>query len=292
MLHTINTCPICNGNKFSGHLTCKDHSFSQEDFTIVKCDSCNFHFTNPRPDEKELSRYYDQDTYISHSDKASTITDRVYKIARYFTLRSKVKLINSLGTQKSMIDFGCGTGDFIYQSQHNGWQVSGLEPEQHPRQIAQQKTNVSIHADLKSLKQENQVGLITLWHVLEHLTQLNETVNVLKSILLPGGKLLLAVPNLESWDAREYHEYWAAYDVPRHLYHFSQLSMAALLKKHELKIVRTIPMKLDAFYVSLLSEKYKNGATNFFKSFINGYKSNSYAKKTGNYSSLIYIASL
>ena len=134
--------------------------------------------------------------------------------------------------------------------------------------------------------------MISLWHVLEHLPELNETVNFLKSKLVSRGKLLLAVPNLNSWDASEYQEYWAAYDVPRHLYHFSQQSMATLLKNHDLKIVRTIPMKLDAFYVSLLSEKYRNGATNFFKSFINGYKSNSYAKKTSDYSSLIYIASL
>ena len=291
MLEKINKCPICEHENLTDHISCTDHFFSGETFVITKCANCSFLFTNPRPAEEQLSRYYKSDAYISHSDKANNITNSLYKIARHFTLRGKLKLIDSLNTTKSILDYGCGTGDFLLTCKKNGWKISGLEPDNSARDIAIDKTHANIHSSIEQIDTKNKSGVITLWHVLEHVSDLDAVISRLKAKLDNQGKLVIAVPNYQSFDAQHYKEYWAAFDVPRHLYHFSQDTMQLLFQKHDLKIIDRIPMKLDSFYVSLLSEKYLNGKNNYISSFINGYKSNIYAKKNNNnYSSMIYIA--
>jgi 2-polyprenyl-3-methyl-5-hydroxy-6-metoxy-1,4-benzoquinol methylase len=209
-----------------------------------------------------------------------------------FTLNQKLKLINSLVEEKSILDFGCGTGDFLSTCKDNQWKIHGFEPYNAARTIAEKKIKKTIHHNLETLQNLNDISIATLWHVLEHVSDLNETLDVLVNTISNRGQLLIAVPNHESLDAKIYQEFWAAYDVPRHLYHFSQSTMQKLLKKHGLKINLIQPMKLDSFYVSLLSEKYRKGRSNMPISFINGCKSNIYAKKNNNnYSSLIYVAS-
>jgi 2-polyprenyl-3-methyl-5-hydroxy-6-metoxy-1,4-benzoquinol methylase len=293
MLEKINKCPICEHEDLSDHIRCKDHFLTGENFTITMCDNCSFLFTNPRPSPEQLNKYYKSNAYISHSDAANNLTDNIYKIARHFTLKRKLKLVNSLTSYKSILDYGCGTGDFLLTCKNNSWNISGLEPDNEARKIAIEKTQSQIHYDIEQLGDHTKYGVITLWHVLEHIANLNETIIQLKNKLQADGKLLIAVPNHLSLDAQHYKEFWAAYDVPRHLYHFSQQTMHKLLQKHGLKILKTIPMKLDSFYVSLLSEKYLHGKSNFLKSFIKGYKSNIYAKKNNkNYSSIIYISGL
>jgi len=290
MLEKLEECPVCSNNTFTTQLTCKDHFLSKEDFSIIKCSHCSFLFTNPRPKVNAIDAYYKSSEYISHTSKANNLLNTVYKSTRYFTLSRKVKLINKITSNKYILDFGCGTGDFLFRCKQKRWKIKGFEPEKLARDIASKKNNIPIYSSLDQLTKIKQIGLITLWHVLEHIHDLNNTIDILKSKLTEDGSLLIAVPNHESFDADYYKEYWAAYDVPRHLYHFSQSSMNLLLKNHGLKINEIIPMKLDSFYVSLLSEKYKNGKSNYIKSFINGYKSNVYAKKqNNNYSSLIYI---
>lgn len=291
MLEKIYKCPICEQDRFSDHLICTDHFLTKQIFTITKCNACSFLFTNPRPLENNLANYYKSDEYISHSDKAKNLTDKIYKLARHFTMSKKLKIVNSMTTTKSILDFGCGTGDFLITCKNNGWKISGLEPEDSARKIAVDKTQESIYSSIDQLSSISKVNIITLWHVLEHIPNLNLSLSILKEKLDTNGKLLIAVPNHKSFDAKLYKEYWAAYDVPRHLYHFSFETMKLLLKKHGLKIINVLPMKLDSFYVSLLSEKYKTGNTNYIRSFVNGYKSNIYAKKNkNNYSSVIYIA--
>ena len=292
MLETLEKCPVCSSKTFTIELKCKDHFLSKEDFNISKCRKCSFLFTNPRPKEKDLGNYYRSEEYISHSNKANSIINYVYKLARYFTLSGKIKLINSITENKTILDYGCGTGDFLTACKNNGWEINGYEPEKSARDIASQVNKKEILSTLNQLDSLNNISLITLWHVLEHIPDLNTTLNKLKSKLDDNGTILIAVPNFKSYDAQLYKQHWAAYDVPRHLYHFSQQTMSLLLNNHGLKIKTVIPIKLDSFYVSLLSEIYKNGRSNLLKSFINGYKSNIYAtKNNNNYSSLIYIAS-
>jgi len=292
MLEKVSACPICNHTDFKEHIICTDHMVTKEKFTIVKCDHCNFLFTNPKPDKNHISSYYKSDQYISHTDKSNNLVNSIYKIARHFTIKQKVKLVTSLASHKTILDFGCGTGDLLHAFKKANWKAFGFEPDKQASVIAKKKSGLEIFNQLDQLDTLSDISMISLWHVLEHVTDLNRTIQKLRSILSVGGKILIAVPNNESFDAEYYQQFWAAYDVPRHLYHFTQQSMEKLMKKHALKIINIHPMKLDSFYVSLLSEKYQSGSSNMIKSFLNGWKSNIYAKKhNNNYSSLIYIVS-
>jgi 2-polyprenyl-3-methyl-5-hydroxy-6-metoxy-1,4-benzoquinol methylase len=292
MVVELTACPICGNHSFSQHLICKDHLVSQEDFQLVKCNKCQFIFTNPRPPEEEIGDYYQSQQYISHTDKSNNPINTIYRIARYFTMRQKLKMINSIASGERLLDFGCGTGDFLSICRKNGFDVHGFEPDSGARSIAANKNQINIHHQMEDLQSLTDISIVTLWHVLEHVYHLNDTFIKIKNVLHKDGKIVIAVPNYDSYDAEVYQHHWAAYDVPRHLYHFNPQSMNNFIQKHHLKIIGIKPMKLDSFYVSLLSAKYRSGTQNILKSFITGYKSNTYAKNNNNsYSSLIYIVS-
>lgn len=290
MLETLLTCPLCGEQKFSNYLTCADYMVTKEKFDLKRCDNCHFIFTNPRPDIHSISKYYESNEYISHSNLSNNLINSIYKIARKFTVNHKLKLITKLKTEKNILDFGCGTGQFLNVCSKNGWQINGFEPNNSAAKQAENTLQKTIFKSIDEVSNLPKVNLITMWHVLEHIHDLQETLSLLISKLEKNGKILIAVPNYKSYDANKYKKYWAAYDVPRHLYHFEQESMQKLLKLHDLKIIKTIPMKLDSFYVSLLSEKYKKNNLIYLNSIVNGWLSNVYAHKTLNFSSLIYIA--
>ena len=290
MYEKVEKCPSCNSKEFQNHIICDDHSVSKESFAIMKCNNCGFLLTSPRPDQNSIGAYYQSEDYISHTNQANNLINWVYKIARQFTLKQKFKLIKRNASNKSILDYGCGTGHLLnYIQQHKDWKTSGVEPDEMARTIAISEHDLNVVANLDDLP-ESKFGVITLWHVLEHIHDLNETIQKLRKSLSKNGKLIIAVPNPDSLDQKIYQQYWAAYDVPRHLYHFNQLTIKELMKYNQLTLEETIPMKLDAYYVSMLSEKHKTGSINYFKSILNGWKSNSWAKKNNNnYSSLIYI---
>jgi 2-polyprenyl-3-methyl-5-hydroxy-6-metoxy-1,4-benzoquinol methylase len=225
MLEKINNCPICKNNLFEHHIECKDYMISEETFNITKCTNCSFLFTNPRPTPKDLGAYYESEEYISHSNKSSNLTNTLYKIARRFTLTNKLKIINKLTDTKTILDYGCGTGYFLSTCKQNGWAINGFEPNIAAREQANVNANTTILSEIEDLKKIKKVSLITLWHVLEHIPDLNKIFSILKSTLSANGKIIIAVPNHESYDANHYKEHWAAYDVPRHLYHFSKHTM-------------------------------------------------------------------
>ncbi|SHH99643.1 Methyltransferase domain-containing protein [Chryseolinea serpens] len=290
----LKSCPVCQSISFQKFITAKDYTVSRETFALVKCDSCGFIFTNPIPDPERLGEYYLSDDYISHSKKATGVIDKIYVVARSFTLKWKLGLIQKYtGNQdKTILDYGCGTGDFLKACKDKGWVVTGVEPSEKARQLATDQTGEKIAASLKDVETK-EFNTITLWHVLEHIEDLNHTLQQLKDKLSPNGTLLIAVPNHAAWDGTHYGQYWAGYDVPRHLWHFTQQTMTTLLTKNNLKLDDIVPMKLDAYYISLLSEKYKaNGKAGLAGMIIaaaNGLRSNLSARKNKNYSSLIYI---
>lgn len=289
MYEKIDRCPVCDTTEFENKIISEDTSVSNEQFVIVQCKSCDFLFTNPRPSLGHLDKYYDSQTYISHNSNGNTIIKLAYKFARSLAFKSKLKLINRFANENnSLLDYGCGSGHYLAYCKNKGWNVVGVEPSQDARLIANKLTNNVVVSDINEIQSHYQV--ITLWHVLEHVPNLNKTIVSLKDKLTKNGTLIVAVPNPESWDAKHYKNNWAAYDVPRHLYHFSQSNMKQLMKNHKLKIKEVIPMKMDSFYVSMLSEKNKLGHNNYLQAIINGFKSNSYGKKhNNNFSSLIYV---
>ena len=290
----VSKCPSCNSGNWVDYLTCKDFTVSHETFSLKKCKSCNLIVTSPRPEDDRLSEYYQSDEYISHSSKASTLIDRIYLIARSYTLKWKLGIIDKYKLpKKTILDFGCGTGDFLKTCRDAGWTVEGIEPSPIAREKAIEKTGAPILNGF-SIDHSKRFGTITLWHVLEHVPDPNSLISNLSLSLEDDGTVFIAVPNHESFDALYYKEYWAGYDVPRHLWHFSKENMNKLLSNNRLQIKEIIPMKLDAYYVSMLSEKYKNNSkTNLIsllRAIFKGLRSNHKGNKTGEYSSLIYVA--
>jgi len=283
----LNQCPVCGSSEIKPQLKAQDFLVSREYFEIYSCKKCQVRFTNPRPDELSLGKYYESDEYISHTNQGTSLVNSLYKIARNFTLRKKLKLINKFSGNKRLLDVGCGTGHFISYCQQCKWQVSGVEPNASARNMARQNSQCTIYADITSI-QGQKFDVITLWHVLEHLPDLDKTITSLKKLLEPKGIIIVAVPNYTAYEEKVFLEYWAAYDVPRHLYHFNKMAMDKLTTKHGLKIEKEYPMWLDSYYISLLSNKHKYGRNKYINSFITGSLSNIYGIKSGNFSSLIY----
>lgn len=277
-------------NSYPYRFEVKDYSVSGEVFYLEFDEVLQMYSTTPQPSPEKLPEYYQSEDYISHTDKKRNLLEKVYHIARDVSLKRKLKLVNSYaGDSKHILDFGCGTGDFLKTAKDNGWQVSGIEPDEGAREIANKKVDISV-LDSEAFwnLEANQFDVITLWHVLEHLPELDKHINQLQKLLKPNGTLIIAVPNFKSFDAHYYKEHWAAYDVPRHLWHFSKDSILKLFGNQNFKIEKILPMKLDSYYVSLLSEKYKIGKMNPAKAFYIGWLSNLKAKRTNEYSSLIY----
>ncbi len=273
------------------HLKVKDYSVSGEEFELILNSEYGFLETTPQPSSDKLSNYYESEDYISHTDSQRNLFEKVYHLVRKISLKRKLKLINSFpSTEKSLLDIGCGTGDFLQTAKQNNWNVSGIEPNKQAREIANNKTNDCVFETNQLLKfKESSFDVITLWHVLEHLPNLEEQVSCFKKLLKPKGTLIIAVPNYKSYDAKHYKQFWAAYDVPRHLWHFNKASISKLVSKQSMKVIKSKPMLFDAFYVSLLSEKYKSGKMNFVKGFCIGLISNLKSITTKEASSLIYI---
>ncbi|MBK9285430.1 MAG: class I SAM-dependent methyltransferase [Sphingobacteriaceae bacterium] len=289
-MHSIQSCPVCHNNDFKEVITCKDYTVSGELFNIVACAKCDFRFTNPRPENEVLGEYYKSEDYISHSDTKKGIVSKLYHLVRDYTLKKKEGLLREYVSRGTLLDYGCGTGMFLQTCKKMSWKVYGLEPDSGARKLAE-KHGLEIKQNLNELNQtipERSLNAITLWHVLEHVTELDQTLSFFHKSLNSDGVLVIAVPNYCSYDAKYYGEYWAAYDVPRHLYHFNLNSISNLLANHGFKLLQTKPMKFDSYYVSLLSEKYKSGRPSLIKAFLRGFISNLKAKSASDYSSVIY----
>ncbi len=291
-LETLVTCPICSNQSFQQVLVAKDHTVTQKDFSLQQCAGCNLLITNPRPDQISISEFYQSEKYISHSGGNKNLFDWLYLKARTFTLQWKLSLISNYKRGGKLLDYGCGTGEFLDHMKKSGWTVDGVEPSKNAREKAIALVGSDIREELKSF--DTKFDIITLWHVLEHVHSLNETILKLKSYLNEDGIILIAVPNYESADAVKYGAHWAGYDVPRHLWHFSESCMKKLLLKNGFTCIASRPMKLDSFYVSLLSEGYKRpertGISKMIHATLSGFQSNHSAGRSGKYSSLIYIA--
>jgi len=287
----LTSCPICNEEKQTDYLHLKDYFLTSEEFIITKCNQCGFRFTNPKPEQNMLGSYYESEEYISHSNAKKGLMNTIYQNVRNYTIGKKVKLIKQYHPNGDFLDIGCGTGEFLYALSKSGYKVKGVEPNEEARLFCLSNYNLDV-MDEKLLDSfdENTFDVISMWHVLEHVYNLKERVGQLKKLLRPDGTLFIAVPNPDSYDAKKYGKFWAAYDVPRHLYHFNKRDINTLFNQFDFKVIKILPMNFDSYYVSLLSEKYKYGKQRIIPAFFNGFVSNFSAMlKNKNYSSLIYI---
>jgi len=283
------SCVICGNKSYTQKLICQDYTFSNEKFGVFACDNCGFQITSPRPSEADIGKYYQSENYVSHSNKSFGLISSVYRMVRKMALGQKYNLLKPYLNGKKLLDIGCGTGAFLAYMKNKGMDGVGVEPDETARKNAEKLFQVipKTEAYLNEVE-SNTFDLITMWHVLEHVYHLEERIQTLYKILKADGTVCIAVPNSESYDAQFYKAQWAAYDVPRHLYHFRPKDLEALMQKHGFRLAKMYPMKFDAFYVSMLSEKYAGSSLSFLKGAFRGLISNLKAKN-GFYSSQIYL---
>lgn len=270
---TIKACPLCDGTHLERSLTCVDHYVSGEMYHLCRCRDCGFLFTQDAPVESEIGRYYDTPDYISHTDTKKGVMNSVYHRVRNYMLKRKAGLVMHEAHRKTghLLDIGTGTGYFADTMRRHGWQVEAIEKSPQARAFAKEHFNLDIkpHTALKGLM-PNSFDVITLWHVMEHLEPLNETWDVLHSLLTEKGVLVVAVPNCSSFDAKKYGAYWAAYDVPRHLWHFTPATIQQFGAKHGFILAERHPMPFDAFYVSMLTEQHMMHSCAFLRGMLVG----------------------
>ena len=269
-------------------LTVIDYSVSKETFDLYYDQDLDLLITSPQPSPENLGRYYESNDYISHTDSKRSLFEKAYHFVKGIALKNKLNLINNCSSSKgNLLDIGAGTGDFLLTAKQNGWETIGVEPSEKAKGIAIGK-GIKFSVSTQDLESHS-FDVITMWHVLEHVPNLEIQIKELKRLVKPNGTIIIAVPNFKSYDANYYGKFWAAFDVPIHFWHFSKTAIQLLFEKENIKLEKVLPMKFDSFYVSLLSEKYKKGKMNFVKAIWIGLVSNWKAKSSLEYSSHIYV---
>lgn len=286
-----NYCPVCKNEKLDHFLSTKDYFLSNQDFDLLKCKKCGVLLTNPFPDEAESSTYYESENYLSHQKNSFSVFSWLYQFIKRINIRHKYNYATKGLVNGRVLDIGCGIGDFLSYCESRKWTVAGIEPNMQARAIAQEKIGQVVYnpMDTNTLE-DGSFQLITMWHVLEHVQQLAKQLADIDRLLSKNGKVVIALPNYESYDAKHYQSYWAAYDVPRHLYHFNRSAIITLFSNFSFKLVDESPMIWDAYYVSILSEKYmkNHGIIGAIKASLYASISNFKAVFSSNSSSVIY----
>lgn len=283
------SCVICGNHTYIEKFICQDYTVSNEMFGVFACNACGFQVTSPRPEESEMGKYYQSENYVSHSNKSYGLMSFLYRNARKYALNQKHDLLKPYLQGNKILDIGCGTGAFLAFMNAKGYDGVGVEPDATARKNALEIFGILANGeDYLNTATEQSFDLITMWHVLEHVYHLEDRLKQLHKLIKDDGLICIAVPNPDSTDAQYYNEKWAAYDVPRHLYHFRPKDITALFEKYGFDMIGMHPMKLDAYYVSMLSEKYAGTSFSFLKGFFRGWQANQKAKN-GFYSSQIYF---
>lgn len=284
------SCPWCDSDKAQLHLKLNDYFLTQEPFEIWECLECGLLYTHPRPDPCKIADYYKSDEYYSHRENKHGIIPKIYEAVKSINLKNKVVLATNGFEKGKLLDIGCGVADFINQVEAKGWEAIGIEPSSEAIAIAKQRVKANIYQpnDLEQLPDES-FDVITMWHVLEHVDNIKWEIAQLQRLLRKGGRLVIALPNFKSYDAMFYREKWAAYDVPRHLNHFCKDTLVNMLSINKLKFIKLDKLSWDAYYISFMSEKYRQQRLPFLRGLCRGWLSNLNAKKTGEWSSLVYV---
>ncbi|MFC1480826.1 class I SAM-dependent methyltransferase [Candidatus Neomarinimicrobiota bacterium] len=294
-LDQLTTCPVCQASTFRPVMNLRDHMISGESFSLVECSNCTLRLLNPRPGPDEITSYYKSDEYVSHSGTSSGLINRLYRLAQTYTMNSKRKLVIKTSGKKrgKLLDLGCGRGMFLHTMQAAGWQVRGLEPNEAARAWCKQEYGLPVlpMEQLVNIPTQS-IDIITMWHVLEHVHDLVHVLKEIRRILTHDGRLILALPNYTSFDAKFYRGHWAGYDAPRHLYHFNRVVIEQLGDRQGFRLLGSSRMLLDSFYVSMLSEKYLAGKGWMLRGLWIGLRSLALSLRSGDRgSSIIYLLS-
>ena len=285
-----NKCPWCGSEKAQINLWLKDEFLSKEDFHICECLSCGLLYTMPRPNKEKIGEYYKSEEYYSHQENKKGFIPRLYESVKKVNLKHKYNLATQGLNVGKMLDIGCGVGDFLHTAEEHGWKCTGVEPSEDAKAIAKTKTKADIiNSEAIEKIPDASFDLITMWHVLEHVDDLKWQIEQLHRLTKTKGRIVIAVPNYKSYDGQYYKELWAAYDVPRHLSHFNKNVLTKIFQSKHLELVRTDKLIWDAYYISYMSEQYKQHKFPLLKGAIRGCISNCKARRTKEWSSMVYI---
>lgn len=285
-----NKCPWCGSEKAQISLWLRDEFLTKEDFHICECLNCGLLYTMPRPDKDKIGDYYKSEEYYSHQENKKGFIPKVYEKVKKTNLKHKYKLASKGLNVGTLLDIGCGVGDFLHTAETHGWDCLGVEPSEDAKAIAQKRMKGKIISseELETLS-DGSFDLITMWHVLEHVDDLKWQIVQLQRLVKSSGRVVIALPNYKSYDGQYYKELWAAYDVPRHLNHFNRNTLAKIFKTSGLELIRMDMLKWDAYYISYLSEQYKHHSLPLVRGVFRGWISNSKARRSGEWSSLVYV---
>lgn len=283
-------CPWCGSENAQLHLELKDLFLTQEPFKILECKECGMLYTTPRPNKDEIGRYYKSEEYYSHQENKEGFIPKVYEKVKSVNLKNKYGIATEGKEKGKALDIGCGVGDFLHTMEQHGWDCTGVEPSEDAKVIAKKRIKGQL---LSSEEQENlpdsSFDIITMWHVLEHVDDIRWQIQQLHRLCKPGGRIIIALPNYKSYDGQYYKAEWAAYDVPRHLNHFNKENLIKILEESGLRHVKTEKLVWDAYYISYMSEKYRKHSIPLLRGAFRGLVSNCKARKTGEWSSLVYV---
>lgn len=287
-----NKCPWCDSERTQIHLWLKDEFLTNEEFQIHECLRCGLLFTEPRPEINKIGEYYKSKEYYSHQENKKGFIPKIYEKVKKINLKHKYNIATKGITTGKMLDIGCGVGDFIHTAEEQGWECVGIEPSEDAKAIARNRINAKI---LKSKDQEvipeETFDVITMWHVLEHVDNLKWQVSQLQRLIKNEGRVVIAVPNYKSYDAKYYKDKWAAYDVPRHLNHFNKETIVKIFKANGLELETTDKLRWDAYYIAYMSEQYQHHTFPLIKGAYRGFISNCKARTSTEWSSKIYVFS-
>lgn len=285
-----NICPWCGSEKAQINLWLKDEFLTKEGFHICECLSCGLQYTMPRPSKEKIGAYYKSDGYYSHQENKKGFVPKLYEAVKKVNLKHKLKIATKGLQVGKLLDIGCGVGDFIHVAEQQGWKCLGVEPSDDAKTIARKriKANIINSEVLEEIPDES-FDVITMWHVLEHVDDLKWQIEQLRRLIKPNGRIVIAVPNYKSYDGQFYKELWAAYDVPRHLNHFSKQTITKIFKTKELELKKTEKLIWDAYYISFMSEQYKHHKFPLVKGAFRGLLSNCKARCSGEWSSMVYV---
>lgn len=283
-------CPWCDSENAQLHLNLKDEFLTQEAFQIYECKDCGLLYTMPRPDKDKIGDYYKSEEYYSHQENKQGFIPKLYEKVKTINLRNKYRMATEGLQIGKALDIGCGVGDFLHQMERNGWECIGVEPSKDAKNIAKKRVKGEILAieDLENIADET-FDLITMWHVLEHVDDLKWQLRQLERLVKSKGRVVIALPNYKSYDGQFYKAFWAAYDVPRHLNHFNKETLIKIFNSNNLVLRKTEKLVWDAYYISFMSEKYQNHSLPLIRGAIQGLKSNCNARRSGEWSSLVYV---
>ena len=287
--NAMNTCPWCGNQTDHLYVEVKDYFLSQEEFQLYQCDQCGLLFTVPRPGPDVIGKYYQSDEYYSHQENKKGLIPRIYEAVKSVNLKHKVSLAIDGLPKGRLLDIGCGVGDFLVHVQQKGWEVAGIEPSDDAKSITQNRLGfLPLDPSESTSFADRSFDVITMWHVLEHIDDLKTQLSELKRLLKPGGRLIIALPNYKSFDCQHYKDKWAAWDVPRHLNHFSPDVICSIISSIGMDFVDNQKLKWDAYYISFMSERYLHHSLPLLRGALLGLISNCKALRSGMYSSLVY----